>query len=139
MIDRDDQFGRTGTAASPPRTRFGFLIAFTLFGAWVGYAQSGRISDGPTQSRWIAQGAFWGSLLCGSGVAFMTLCIYRLKVSIALLLEITAVAALVLMFASNLLYWNNVSRERRIQLEKHVEELEAQLKLEIQNSQQLPP
>ena len=69
----------------------------------------------------------------------MTLCIYRLKVSIALLLEITAVAALVLMFASNLLYWNNVSRERRIQLEKHVEELEAQLKLEIQNSQQLPP
>ena len=69
----------------------------------------------------------------------MTLCIYRLNFSIALLLEITAVAALVLMFASNLLYWNNVSRERRIQLEKHVEELEAQLKLEIQNSQQLPP
>jgi MFS family permease len=130
MNKRDGDRARAETSAAAPRLKFGLLVAFTLFGAWIGYAQAGRISDGPTQSRWIAQGAFWGSLLCGIGGAFLALCISRFKIRLTFLLEFIVVAALISMFMSNLLYWNNVSRERSIRMEKMVEELEAQLKLE---------
>ena len=103
----------------------GVLIAVTLFGAWIGNAQAGRVSDYSTQSRWIAQGAFWGALIFAAFGTVVSCLLCRFRIRLAFALELIVVAALVSMFLSNLLYWNRISHERSLRMQKLIEQVEA--------------
>lgn len=106
-----------------PQVKAGVLVALTLFGALIGYVQSGWISDLPTQRRWIAQGVFWGSSIFAVGGIIVALCIERFKIRLSLAFELFLVAALILMFLSNLKYWNRVSHQRGIRIRQEFQQI----------------
>ena len=112
VLGMSDRNPKTNTQSSSD-LKTGALLAMTVIGAFAGYALSGEISDGPAQSKMIAQGAFWGALVGALTGVLVSFPISGFKIRLSSLLELVLVAALVSMLLSNLLHWNSVLKKRQ--------------------------
>ena len=107
-----------------PPARAGVVFALMLLGAWIGYAQAGRISDTPTQSLWIAQGVFYGSVLFATFSAFFVLCFAQFRVRLSFILELVVVTAFLSLFYVSLIRCNSDSQERAARMQQIQQEFE---------------